>query len=84
VRAHLDNANGGLFLADSFREVRITDSNLTLNNNHAGALRMNFKVYESEPLRSGRRIIITKFHILFQANVFGGETDDYVFGHSGI
>ena len=54
---------GRFVSADGLRQVRMTMSDLTVINNHAGAPHLNFETLVPNPLKPGKFMITGNSHI---------------------
>lgn len=60
---YIEASPGRFVSTDGSRQVRITDSDLAVHNNHAGAPHMNFELWKPIPNKPGRMRIAEKAHV---------------------
>ena len=60
---YIDMGNGRYVSADGTRQVRFTDSDLTIINNHAGAPHINFETLVANPVKPGKMIPVQEQNI---------------------
>ena len=64
-KGYVEKSPGRFVSADGLRQIRMTDSDLTKINNHAGAPHLNFETLEPNPLKPGKFRITGSSHIFF-------------------
>jgi len=65
-KGYKDLGGGRYISADGTRQVRLTDSDITTSNNHAGAPHFNFEILEPNPSKPGKMRIKSNMHIFIQ------------------
>ena len=62
-RGYSELSPGRFVSGDSYRQVRLTDSDLSIINNHAGAPHFNFELLVANPSKPGKNMIVANSHI---------------------
>ena len=60
---YFEKSPGRFVSSDGLRQVRMTSSDLTTLNNHAGAPHLNFETLLPNPLKEGKFMITENSHV---------------------